>query len=94
MPTYYEILKVSPTAAASEIQSAYDAQRAQLERFVNHPNAQTASKARQWLQFLPQVPATLLDPEKRKVYDASIGLVADWRSSSCLTTRGSRSTLT
>jgi ribosomal protein L40E len=76
VPTYYEILKVSPTAVAAEIQSACEAQRAQLERFVNHPDAQIANKARQGVQFLQKVFVTLSDAEKRRAYDASIGLVA------------------
>ncbi len=76
MPSYYEILKVSPTAAVAEIHSAYKAQCAQLERLVNHPNAQTINRAQQGLQFLQQVFATLSDTEKRKAYDASLGLIA------------------
>ncbi len=76
MLTYYEILKVLPTATTAEIQSAYEAQYAQLERFANHPDAQTVGRARQGLQFLQQVFATLSDTEKRKAYDASMGLLA------------------
>ena len=76
MPNYYEILKVAPNATATEIQSAYEAQRAQLEQFLNHPDAETASKAQKGVQFLQQVSVIMLDPEKRKAYDASIGLVS------------------
>jgi hypothetical protein len=73
---YYDILGLSATATTAEIDSAYEAQCTQLERLVNHPDAQTASKAQYGLQFLQQAYETLSDPEKRRAYDASIDVIA------------------
>ena len=74
MPTYYEILRVSPSATVSEIEAAYKTQWAQVQRLTTHSDPGTASKARQGLQFLEQVYFTLTDPARRAAYDASIGL--------------------
>jgi hypothetical protein len=74
MPTYYEILQVSPTATVAEIEAAYETQCARVRRLTNHTNPSAANKSRQGLQFLEQIHLTLTDLGRRAAYDASIDL--------------------
>jgi hypothetical protein len=72
MPTYYEILKLSPNATVASIKSAYNVQFDHWRRLVEHPDPATAKRAAQALGFLETARNTLLDPAKRAAYDASL----------------------
>jgi hypothetical protein len=72
--TYYEILKISPTASTSEIQAAIDAQYDQWRRLVTHHKPEVVEQANQSLRILETIRATLTDPAKRAVYDASLSV--------------------
>jgi len=72
--TYYEILKVAPTATGAEIEAAYEAQYNQWRRLVTHHDPSIVNQANQALQVLETIRATLTDPDKRSVYNAAIGL--------------------
>ena len=74
MPTYYEILKVSPTASVTEIQAALDAQYNHWRRLVTHHDPQVAQRANQALLYLEQVRVTLTDSQKRSQYNSSLQL--------------------
>lgn len=79
MPTYYEMLKVSPSSSTAEIQAAVDAQYDQWRQLVTSHNLAVAEEANRNLRTLETIRATLMDPSKRAVYDASltIGGLAD-----------------
>lgn len=72
--TYYEILKISPTASANEVQAAIDAQYDQWRRLVAHHKPEVVEQANQRLRVLETIRATLTDPAKRAVYDASLNV--------------------
>jgi len=74
MPTYYEILKVQSTATITEIETALDEQYNQWRRLVTHHDPNVVNQANQALQTLEMIRATLIDLEKRSVYDAAIGV--------------------
>ncbi len=76
MPTYYEVLKITPAATSAEIQMAYDAQYNHWRRLVTHHDPEMANRANQALRWLEQIRMTLLDPEKHAAYDAQLGLSA------------------
>lgn len=72
MPTYYEMLKVSPSSSTAEIQAAVDAQYDQWRQLVTSHNPAVAEEANRNLRTLETIRATLTDPSKRAVYDASL----------------------
>lgn len=74
MANYYELLKVSPSASAQEISSAFDAQYEQWRRLVTHHDPNVVNQANQAIQLLEQIRATLTDPNKRAAHDEGIGL--------------------
>ena len=74
MPTYYEILKIQSTATITEIETALDEQYNQWRRLVTHHDPNVVNQANQALQTLEMIRATLIDLEKRSVYDAAIGV--------------------
>ncbi len=74
MPTYYEILKLAPTATAVEIAAALDAQYNQWRRLVTHHAPTIVEEANRALRTLEQVRATLTDPGKRAVYDSTLNV--------------------
>lgn len=74
MPTYYDILKIQPTATVTEIEIAYETQYTQWRRLVTHHDAQMVNQANQALQQLELIRTTLLDPRQRSAYDAGIGV--------------------
>lgn len=74
MSTYYEMLKVLPSASAAEIQAAVDAQYNQWRQLVAHHLPEVTEQANQSLRILETIRATLTDPAKRAGYDAGIGI--------------------
>jgi hypothetical protein len=74
MATYYEILKVPPTATTAEIEAALGIHYNHWRRLVTHHDPAVVNQANQALQALEMIRATLTDPEKRTVYDAAIGV--------------------
>ena len=74
MPTYYEMLKLTPTATAVEIEAAIEAQYHQWRRLVTHHDPNIVNQATQALQTLETIRTTLTNAEKRAVYDAAIGI--------------------
>ncbi|HLB46599.1 MAG TPA: zinc ribbon domain-containing protein [Anaerolineales bacterium] len=73
MPTYYEILSLSPTANPTEIHQAIDREYAKTRLLVTHHDPRIVNQANQALAILEQARATLLDPLQRGAYDAQIG---------------------
>jgi len=76
MPTYYEILKIEPSASSNEIEAAIDSQYNNFRRLVTHHDQNIVAQANQALALLEQMRATLLDSSKRGIYDAAIGVNA------------------
>jgi hypothetical protein len=74
MPNYYEILAISPSASAADIEAALDGQYNQVRRLVNHYDQNVVNQANQALLILEQARTALLDPQKRSAYDQSLGL--------------------
>lgn len=74
MPSYYEMLNVSTTATAIEVEAAYEQQYNRWRRLVTHHDPDMANKANQALLWLEKARSTLMDPAKREQYDAGIGL--------------------
>lgn len=72
--SYYEALKISPTATADEIGAAYEQQYNHWRRLVTHHDPAMAERANQALRMLEKVRATLTDPAQREIYDAGLGL--------------------
>lgn len=84
MPTYYDVLRVSPSAAPAEIETALDNQYHHWRRLVTHHDPVVVEEAERALRTLEQIRAVLLTPEKRANYDGSIivGGLADPAASS------------
>lgn len=74
MATYYEILKIQPTATTAEIEALLDTQYHEWRRLVTHHDPTVVNQANLALQTLEKIRATLIDPEKRTAYDAGLGL--------------------
>jgi len=74
VPNYYEMLKIQPTAPASEVEAAIEQQYNQWRRLVAHHDPAIVNQANQALMTLEQMRATLIDPGKRAVYDSAIGV--------------------
>jgi len=72
MPNYYDFLKISPSASASEIQVALDTLYNQSRRLVTNHAPEVVQQANQALLTIEQVSTTLLDPVKRANYDATL----------------------
>ncbi len=73
MPTYYEVLKITPSATAAEIEVAYANQYNHWRRLVTHHDPTIVNQAEQALRLLEASHATLLNPAKRIAYDAGLG---------------------
>lgn len=71
MPTYYEILKLPPTATQAEIESKADAQYNQWRRLVTHHDPNVVDEANRALRTLELVRNTLGNSVERSEYDAS-----------------------
>lgn len=74
MSNYYEILKVQPTAAPSEIETAVESQYNQWRRLVTHHDPKIVEEANRSLRLLEQIRSTLTDSVRRAAYDEGIGL--------------------
>jgi len=74
MATYYELLKIQPTASPAEINTAIEDQYNQWRRLVTHHDPNVVTQANQTLQLLETIRSTLMDTSKRSVYDAAIGI--------------------
>lgn len=74
MATYYETLRVSPTASAAEIETVIETQYDQWRRLVTHHDANVVNQANLAISTLETIRATLTDPSRRSAYDAGIGL--------------------
>ena len=73
MPDHYQLLNVSPTASAEQIQSAYHRERARLLADAGEDESRVAPA----LQALEQAYAVLSDPGQRAAYDQARGLNTD-----------------
>jgi curved DNA-binding protein CbpA len=74
MPTYYDILKVQPTATTSEIQDAYDVAYNHWRGLVTHHDPNVATQANQALQALEQIRSVLTNPSARAQYDVKLNI--------------------
>lgn len=72
--SYYEILGVAPSAAVTEIETAYEDHYNKWRRLVTHHDPNVVTQANQALQTLEQIRTTLTAPDKRAAYDAGIGV--------------------
>lgn len=69
-PTFYQILQVDPAADPEVIEAAF--RRLSLKY---HPDRSTAPDAAARMRELLEARAVLTNPQKRRVYDASLGIV-------------------
>lgn len=74
MPNYYELLNVKPTATTPEIQVALDDKYNQYRRLVTHHDPTMVNQATQALQTIEQIREVLMSPERKAVYDETLGL--------------------
>lgn len=74
MPNYYEMLKVSHTATNQEIQAAIDERYDQCRRLVTHHDPNVVNQANVALQSLEKIRETLLNPDRKSVYDEALGI--------------------
>lgn len=74
MPTYYEILEVSPQASNDEIEAALDRQYTHWRRQVTSHMPEVVSRANDAMQSLEKIRATLTDAGRRSLYDEMIGV--------------------
>jgi len=72
MPSYYEVLKIEPTASTQEIEVAIDDQYSQFRHLVNHQNPEVVEQANRSLRLLEQIRSTLTEPDKRALYDQTL----------------------
>ena len=69
-PTFYQVLQVDPAADPEVIEAAF--RRLSLKY---HPDRSTAPDAAARMRELLEARAVLTNPQKRRVYDASLGIV-------------------
>lgn len=74
MPSYYELIQVTPSSTEAEIEAAIDARYNQSRALVTHHDDTVRDQANQSLRMLEQIRATLTDPAKRAIYDEAIGI--------------------
>lgn len=72
MPTYYEVLKLEPSASVKAIETAIDDLYDQYRRLVNHHDPEVVEQANRALRHLEDIRLTLTNPEKRAIYDQSL----------------------
>lgn len=72
MATYYDFLQINPAAAPAEVEAACESQYNQWRRLVTHHNPEVVQKANEALRLVEKIRATLTDPQKRSIYDASL----------------------
>lgn len=68
----YEVIKVEPTATATEIREAIPAARREWQSRANHPNLSKRQIAEQRIAAIAQAERVLLDPAARARYDQSL----------------------
>ena len=71
---YYQTLQVNPDASLEEIQRAYDARNRVLRNLASHNDPQKRADAEKERKVLEMAFNTLKDPNKRQVYDSSVGI--------------------
>jgi hypothetical protein len=76
MSNYYEDLGLSPQVSVEEIRSAIDNRYNQWRQHATHPDQIVVDEANRNLRLLEKMRETLIDPHKRAIYDAGIGLSA------------------
>jgi len=74
MPTYYEILKITPTASQPEVEGAIDAQYNKWRRLVTHHDPSIVDEANRSLRTLELIRNTLGIATERSKYDASLNV--------------------
>lgn len=74
MTTYYEMLKIQPTASAAEVETAIQEQYDRWRRLVTHHDATVVNEANRSLAMLETIRGTLTNASRRSAYDAGIGL--------------------
>jgi curved DNA-binding protein CbpA len=70
----YQLISVPFTATISEIDAAILTKYNEARRLVTHHDPTIVNQANQALQVLEQARATLLNPQRKAAYDASLGL--------------------
>jgi hypothetical protein len=74
MATFYEILKIAPSASQVEIEAAIDKQYNQWRRLVTHHDAGVVEEANHALRLIEQIRSTITDPVKRTIYDSTLNI--------------------
>lgn len=72
---YYQQLEISSDASQQEIEDVIDEKYDEWRRLVNHHDQRVVQKANATLTELQEIRAVLTDPEKRRAYDAQLGVV-------------------
>lgn len=74
MPTYYEILKIQPTATQQEVESAVDTQYNRCRRLVTHHDPIVVEQATEALRTLELIRNTLGNEIERSKYNSSLNV--------------------
>lgn len=74
MSNYYEMLKINQTATVQEIQVAIDEKYDQCRRLVTHHDPNMVNQANMALQSLEKIRETLLNQDRKSVYDEALGI--------------------
>jgi len=69
---YYDLLNISPDANQSEIETVLDDQYTKWRALVTHHDNNVVAQANQALSQLEEIRKTLMNPEKRRVYNNSL----------------------
>ncbi len=74
MPNYYEMLNIDHTATVQEIQVAIDEKYDQCRRLVTHHDPNMVNQANMALQSLEKIRETLLNQDRKSIYDEALGV--------------------
>ncbi|HOZ38789.1 MAG TPA: zinc ribbon domain-containing protein [Anaerolineaceae bacterium] len=72
MNNYYDLLNISQDANQSEIETVLDDQYTKWRALVTHHDNNVVAQANQALSQLEEIRNTLMNPEKRRVYNNSL----------------------
>jgi uncharacterized Zn finger protein (UPF0148 family) len=74
LSNYYEMLKIIPSATQQEIQTVIDERYDQCRRLVTHHDPNVVNQANITLQLLEKIRETLLNKDRKSVYDEALGI--------------------
>jgi curved DNA-binding protein CbpA len=72
--TYYDMLKVAPSASGAEIEAAFEEQYNQWRQLTTHHKPQVVEEANRAMRLLEEARTTLTDPARRAAYDLTLNI--------------------